>query len=154
MDWQAILIAIITSGIITTVINFYFEKLRNDREVQNQKNLRGFEDKLAIYRLVIDLIADFLCDFFTSLETGVALPKEKLADFDKMRMRTFGYLCIYAEQESIDAHEHLIDYIYEVYEGKKNGEWPEVRDRALRLLNSFRIDYDPKLIPASYNGNR
>lgn len=154
MDWQAILIAVITSGIITTAMNFLFEKFRNDREVKNQKNLRGFEDKLAIYRLIIDQIADFLGDFVISIETGVPLSQEKLAAFDKMRMRTFGYLCIYAEQESIDAHEHLIEYIYEVLEGAKKGEWPEVRNRALRLLNSFRIDYDPKLIPASYNGNR
>lgn len=154
MNWEGILIAVITSGIITTLMNFVFEKFRNDREIKNQKHLRGFEDKLEIYRLVIDLIADFLSDFVISLQTGTPLPAEKVIAFDKMRMRTFGYLCIYAEQESIDAHESLIEYIYEVLEGANTGEWPEVRRRALRLLNSFRIDYNSLLPAASYNGNR
>jgi len=154
MDWTAIIVAIIGSGILTTLINFWFEEKRHEREIANQKNMKGFQDKLAIYRMIIDLIADFLNDLNIYIVDGTAIPKEKLYNFNNLRMRTFGYLCIYADQEAIDAHEDLIEYVYEVLEGSIKGEWPEVRKRALRLLNAFRMDYDENLIPATYNGNR
>jgi hypothetical protein len=154
MDWTAILIAILGSGVLTTGLNFWFEKQRNEREVANQKNMRGFQDKLAIYRMIIDLIAEFLNDIAIYIENGTPISQEKIYHFNNLRMRTFGYLCIYADQEAIDAHEALIEYIYEVLEGSVEGEWAEVRNRAVRLLNSFRLDYDANLIPAEYNGNR
>ena len=146
MDWTAIIIAIIGSGIITTALNFWFEKQRNIREISNKKNMREFQDKLAIYRMIIDLIADFLNDVAIYIENGTPISQEKLYNFNNLRMRTFGYLCIYADQKAIDAHEDLIEYIYEVLEEKRKGEWSEVRGRVLNLLNAFRVDYDNSLI--------
>lgn len=154
MSWETILIAVITSGIFTTALNFIFEKYRNDREIEKYKKQTSFQDKLAIYRMIIDLMADFLNDLDLYLVHGKPIPEQKIYLFNNMRMRTFGYLCIYANQKSIDAHERLIEYIYEVLEGQSKGEWPEVRERAMALLNSFRSDYDAALPDATYNGNR
>jgi len=154
MDWTTLLAAILGSGVLSAVINVIFEKFRNDRELQGQRIMRGFEDKLTINRMIIDLIAEFLNDFNIYLETGQPIAPEKLYAFNNLRMRTFGYLCIYADQKAIDAHESLIEYIYDVLEGNAEGEWSKVRERALDLLNAFRLDYDSKLLPAAYNGNR
>lgn len=143
MDWGSVLIAVITSGIITTVLNTYFERNRHDRQ-----------ERLVIYKLVVDIFSDFLNDFAYLKQHNQPILPEKIVAFNKMRMQTYGYLCIYADQKSIDAHEECVEYIFEVLEGKTEYEWSEIRNRAMRLLNSFRIDYDSALFPAVYNGNR
>ena len=154
MDWNAILIAMIASGVLTTLMNLGFEKLRNDREIKKHRDLQGFNDRLVIYRLIVDMTSEILAEIVFCLQSGQKLPHDKFIAFDKTRMKTFGYLCVYASQESIDAHERMIEYILDVVQGKNKGEWPEVRDRVIALLNTFREDYDSSLPKATYNGNR
>lgn len=143
MDWTALITALITSGIVSSITSTYFERRRQDRQ-----------ERLATYKFIVDQFADFLNDFAFYYEHSQPITPEKISAFNKMRMQTYGYLCIYSNQESIDAHEALIEHIFETFEGKVEFNWSEVRNRVMRVLNSFRVDYDPALLPASYNGTR
>lgn len=145
--------ALLGSGLL----NIWFERNRELKEIQKQKNIRMNEDRLAVYRMVIDMFADILNDLetaFSQRDVQGFLESDKGRQFNRMRMQTFGYLCVYASQETINAHEELLEYIYDTAQERIDGNWEDMRVIAMKLLNCFRLDFDETASPVNYQGNR
>lgn len=130
------------------------ESLKAELSISQQRDFKGFQDKLAIYRMVVDLLSDFLHDLAVFFHTGQPIPDEKIKAFDKLRMKTFGYLGMLAPQDVMDAHEELIERVIETLEGSREFNWQEIREKVLLLLNAARVDIGLNPSPIVYNGNR
>ncbi len=147
---DSILIAL-GSGLIGSLVTVF---LSWRFEVKKTKQIQIFQDKLAIYRLIIDYFADFITDIEAALRNGQKIPREKYEAFDKMRVKTYGYLCLYGSQESINHHEELVAYIFDVVHGEREGEWSDMREIAMKMLNAFRKDCNDNIKEVSYQGDR
>ena len=68
--------------------------------------------------------------------------------FNRGRMRAYGYLAMLAPQSVMDASDTLFDHLIQVSSGQLPYEWPRVRGLALGLLNEIRKDigFDPSVI--------
>lgn len=158
MILESIIAPILAGGTISALINIGMEIHRHKKEIEKDKAMKGFNNKLDTYHKVVDLFSDFLHEINILIIDGkisdAVNVENEIAKFNKLRMRTYGYLCIYADQKTIDAHENLVEYIYDYLEGKIDADWETVRKKVMKLLNCFREDYDPKLTKANYNGNR
>lgn len=157
MDWGSIIVAILGSGVFTALLNFWFDKQRQANEIEKLKRVKMNEDKLAIYKIVVDMFSECLSDIEQAFENeslSTYLLSENGRRFNQQRMKTYGYLCIYGSQESITAHEKLVKYIFDTLEGKIKGNWREMRENAMELLNTFRKDFDNESGSVKYTGNR
>ncbi len=130
------------------------EELKADLVKNSQKDLKGFQDKLAIYRTVVDQFAEFLHDISMLFEAGRAMQQEKFEMFNKLRMRTYGYLSMLAPQDVMDAHDGLVECLYTMIEGKIPFDWPTIREKCLLMLNAARRDLGLNPSPITYNGSR
>lgn len=116
-------------------------------DVAKQKHLSGFDDKIKIYRLIVDVVAEALADFDLhedkTLDQQEAL--EKWDRFNRGRMRAYGYLAMFAPQPVIDAADELFDHLILVSRDQVPYDWTEVRRRVLALVNRVRADigFDP-----------
>lgn len=157
MDWGSIAVAVLGSGLLTAILNFWFEHLRSKREIEKQKLIRMNEERMALYKQVVDTFAECVSLIEGAILSGNAsnfLNTLQGQKFNETRMKTYGYLCIYGDQKAIDAHEDLVSYIFDVCEGHKQGDWKDMREIAMKLLNSFRKDFDPENKNVQYHGDR
>jgi hypothetical protein len=157
MDWSSIIIAILGSGLLTTLLNFGFDRRRQANEIEKLKRIKMNEDKLDVYKLIVDNISECLNDIelaFNQKNMEDFLSSEKGRRFNEIRMKTYGYLCIYGTQKSVSAHEKLVEYILDTLQGKIDGNWHGMRENVMELLNEFRKDFDPKSEIVKYTGNR
>jgi len=118
--------------------------------------LRVHSDKLVIYRAAIDIVADMVATLEKHTR-GTLTPiegAEALERFYKSRLQLYGYLGMLAPQAVMDAQDEMMEFLLDVIEGKRAGDWVEMRIRALRLLNEIRQDVavDKSLI--EYRGAR
>lgn len=123
-----------------------------DLSVFKDKHLRGFHDKLATYRLVIDLVSEILGDFDIWRQTNQSLPSARYDALNRQRLKAYGHMGLLAPQPVMDALDGLFDYLLLIAQGKAVYEWTEVRQRALVLLNEARRDVGLDVSPISYNG--
>lgn len=84
--------------------------LESELSIFKDKHLRGFHDKLATYRRVIDLIAEVLGDFDRWRETKRPLPAERFDAINRERLRAYGYMGLLAPQSVMDAIDGLFDH--------------------------------------------
>lgn len=117
------------------------------------KHLRGFHDKLATYRKVIDLIAEVLGDFDRCQETKRPLPAERFDAINRERIKAYGYIGLLAPQSVMDAIDGLFDHLLLIAHGKSPYEWAKVRELALDLLNEARKDVGIDDSQIFYRGN-
>jgi hypothetical protein len=130
------------------------ESTKRELDVVMQTSLRFQNDKLAIYRAVIDTVARLLASL-DSHESGRLVAVEAGARFDEFneqRMRVYGYLAMLAPQPVMDAQDDLIDHLLQIAHGGVTYEWATVREKALCLLNAIRDDVGIDKSPISYNG--
>lgn len=111
-------------------------------------------DKVMIYRGVIDLIASLLSKL-DAYQMQQLPPDEAVKHFDifnEQRIRLYGYMAMFAPQAVMDAQDELVDYLLQVSHGSLLYEWTLVRTKALALINAVRKDVgiDQNLI--TYNG--
>jgi len=131
-------------------------KIKNELDIFKEKHIKGHSDKIDIYRAVVDIIGNFIADLDVisqSQEVPGDLPK-RIDQFNRERMRVYGYLAMLAPQNVLDSYDNLIEYIFEVLEGKNVYEFTEVRRRALVMLNTVRVDVGIGDAQVTYNGNR
>lgn len=128
------------------------EALRTELRVTEEKHLKGFQDRVAIYRMAVDIVADFLGDLDRYLQAGQAIPEERYDMFNRMRMKAYGYLAMLASQRVMDAYDQLADHLLQIVGGQQSYEWDEVRRLALGLLNAVRVDIGLDPSPIQYNG--
>ena len=130
--------------------------IKNELDIFKEKHIKGHSDKIEIYRAIVDIIANFIADLDVISKTQ-ELPQDisqRLDKFNRDRMRVYGYLAMLAPQNVIDSYDNLVEYIFEVLEAKHAYEFPEVRRRALIMLNNIRHDIGIDDSQITYNGNR
>lgn len=87
------------------------EKTKRDLDVIKETTLRFQNDKLHIYRIIVDVIAKLLAAL-DAHESGRLQPQEANAHFDEFneqRIKIYGYLAMIAPQAVMDAQDNLID---------------------------------------------
>lgn len=129
-------------------------EIKNELDIYKEKHLKGHADKIAIYRLVADVIVDILGDLDLVTITG-ATPEDAKARWDRFnrgRMKAYGYLAMLAPQSVMDAIDELMDHLIEITHGKTPYVWPDVRKRVLGLLNEIRKDIGIDESPIEYRG--
>jgi len=127
--------------------------LKGELDIYKQKHLRGHEDKVQIYRLAVDVVSDLLGDLDLHQQASVDATTrlQRWNQFNRGRMRAYGYLAMLAPQSVMDASDALFDHLIQVSHGQPY-EWPKVRELVLGLLNEVRKDigFDPS--PIEYRG--
>lgn len=140
------------------------EKNELDRELEAKKReldifkdtyLRTHNDKLVIYRAVIDSVAKLLAAF-DAHQSGRLQPPQAAEAFDlfnQQRLQVYGYLGMLAPQPVMDAQDKLIDQLLKISGGSASYEWEEIRRLAIAFINEVRIDVGIDKAPISYNGD-
>jgi hypothetical protein len=129
------------------------ESVKAELDVAKQKHLKGFHDKLAIYRLGADLIAEILGNMDKGETVGRLPSPEEMDVFNRGRIKAYAYIGMIAPQSVMDAFDSLIDYLLLIAHGNAPYKWEAVRAKGLVLLNEMRKDVglDPSEI--AYNGD-
>lgn len=131
-------------------------KLKSDLDIFKEKHLKQHVDKITAYRLGVDIVASML----SALDQHYAgrLPPAKgvqvYDQFNKERMRLYGYMAMLAPQSVIDALDALMDYLLSILNGEAAYQWARVREGILRLMFEIRSDLgveDPEIL---YRGTR
>lgn len=135
-------------------LSIEIEKAKRDFDLFKEKNIQTHSDKLAAYRTVADMVAKMLA-VFDSFQDG-RVGKEAVArhfdDFNEQRIRVYGYLAMIAPQEVMDAQDELIDYLLQICHGVDTYEWHRVREKAIKLINTIRLDIGFNNSKIQYNG--
>lgn len=128
------------------------EALRTDLSIFKEQHLKGFHDKVSIYRMVADLIVEVLGDFDLAQENSTRLNPQRMDQFNRQRMKAYGYLGMLASQQIMDAYDKLMDHLLVVSQGTRPYVWNEVRGLAINLLNEIRADLKFDETPIAYRG--
>lgn len=130
------------------------ESTKREFDLAKDKLLSNHSDKITIYRMVIDTVAETLAAFdaHQSRQLSPTEAKEVLEKFNKDRIRLYGYLGMLAPQSVMDAQDELIDLLLLITYGNANYEWKVVRELALKLINEVRKDIGIDKSEISYNG--
>jgi hypothetical protein len=115
------------------------EKLKTDLEIFRDTHLRGLSDKLEAYRHAIDIISD-LCTDVHNVGTNSELGNKVVTEFNRGRLKAFGYLSILAPQEVMNAYVVLTDCLYSIATGETKFDWIEIRRLTYILVNAIRKD--------------
>lgn len=130
------------------------EQLRRSLDVGVQTHLREVAEKVTIYRAVVDLIAEVLGDFDLATRVGAAsgTTAQRLDQFNRQRMKAYGWMAMLAPQPVMDAFDALADHLLQVANGAAEYHWPHVRTLAIALLNEVRKDIGLDKSPIQYKG--
>lgn len=126
--------------------------LETDLSIFKDKHLRGFHDKLATYRLVIDLVAEILGDFEEAVLKNQPLSIDRRVLLNRLRLKAYGNQALLAPQAVMDAQDTLMDYLLLIAGGKVPYEWTKVRNLAVAWLNEVRKDVGIDVSPIEYRG--
>lgn len=127
---------------------------KNELDIYKEKHLKGYSDKIQIYRLVVDVVSEFLGDLDFVYATAQLPPNaaERLDKFNRDRMKAYGYLAMLAPQNVMDAFDALIDHLILVRNGGERYEWQAVRNLAIAMINQVRNDIGMDVTPIQYRG--
>jgi hypothetical protein len=114
---------------------------------------RVHNDKIAIYRGVVDLVAKVLAtlDALDRLPRAEAL--KQYDNFNEQRIRLYGYMAMFAPQAVMDTQDKLMDHLLQISHGQAKYDWAHVRSLALALINAVRRDVGIDKSDIVYNGN-
>lgn len=131
-------------------------RLAQELDIAQARTLDTVREKLAAYRYAVDLVAGLVAEMGRAAG-GRTTPGQALMEvdqFERERLRLYGYLGMLAPQEVMDAQDNLIDWILGVVEGTLAFDWTELRRLALVLLNEIRRDVGLDKTPIMYRGAR
>ena len=128
------------------------EQVRTEWDVAKQKHLKGFQDKLEIYRQTANIIADLLGDIDHAGLSGNRLTPEQFDKFNRGRIAAYAYVGMIAPQSVMDVFDGLIDHLLMISHGQAIYVWEDVRNKALALLNEIRKDIGIDCSAIAYNG--
>jgi hypothetical protein len=74
--------------------------------------------------------------------------------FERDRLRAYATLALIAAQEVLSAFDAMVDYLFDVRDGRAVYGWQEVRTRALNFLNEARRQVLAAPNPIQYLGHR
>ena len=125
-------------------------------DIAKQAEIRIHSDKLQIYRVAIDIVAEMLV-VLEKHQAGTLTPAEGAAaveQFEKSRLQLYGYLGMLAPQAVMAAQDALMESLQGAIEGSGSRDWKTMRTHALGLLNEIRRDVGIDKDPIEYRGNR
>lgn len=128
------------------------ESLKADLEIFKEQHLKGFHEKIEIYRMVIDVIADFIGEMDIRNHEEKGIEPDRVDSFNRKRLKAYGYLVMIAPQSVMDANDNLTDHLIKVFNGSEPYEWPKIRGFGLELLNQIRLDLNFQKNEVTYNG--
>jgi len=127
-------------------------ELRSKVDVLQEKHLTGHKEKVGIYRIAVNLLADLLGDIELTGLSGQA-PPGMFDRYNRGWMKAYGYLAMFAPQEVMDAFDRLNDYLLSVLKGRQAPQvWAETRKLALDLINAVRRDIGFDATSIEYHG--
>jgi len=130
-------------------------KFHSEIEVYKQTQLREHSDKLAIYRVTIDMVATMLAKVeMIVIKNKQQLSPEEAEQFETERLKIYGYLAMIAPQEVMDANDAFIDQLLALIFDGQFVKWEAIRFKALTLTNAMRKDIGMDKSEISYNGDR
>ena len=119
-------------------------ELRKDLDVYKSTHHAAHQDKLSIYRMAVDLVAELLVDLNKRRRSKKKLtPLEREAALDRFyrdRLKLYGYLAMLAPQTMMDAHDKTFDYLLKVVKKPREYDWSTVRGLVIDTLNEIRKD--------------
>jgi len=132
-------------------------RLRMDLDIYRDTYLKTHNDKLTIYRLVTDIVSEFLADM-DMVRLGQK-PEGNVVDrFNRNRLRAHGYLAMLAPQNVLDAWDALVDFLFTILEkypsSNPSEDWKEMRRRVYILINVVRVDVGIDKNTVEYRGKR
>ncbi|WP_350237968.1 hypothetical protein U1R68_11850 [Pectobacterium colocasium] len=135
-------------------LNVSLKTIEKELDLMKDKYVSIRNDKVLIYRGVIDLIASLLAklDAYSINRLSQDEAMKHFDEFNEQRIRLYGYMAMFAPQNVMDTQDELIDYLLQVAYGKRLYEWEEVRAMALALINEIRKDVGIDQAPIEYNG--
>ncbi|MUJ30184.1 hypothetical protein GNP73_19700 [Aliivibrio fischeri] len=131
------------------------ESMKYELNILQEKLLNSHNDKVAIYRMGIDTVADLLASFdFNYDGNNLSAEDTKIAlkAFNQQRLKLYGYLAMLAPQEVMDAQDNLVDKLFIIAHGNAPYDWKAIRVLVLELINAMRNDVGIDTNSISYNG--
>jgi hypothetical protein len=130
------------------------ELVKRRLDIATMSHLREVQEKVAIYRSVVDLVAEMLGDFDRAHLDEKAFPdaQERYDRFNKGRMKAYGYMAMFAPQPVMDAFDSIVDHLMLILSGNEPYEWKKVRVLAIRMINAIRQDVGLDKSPIEYRG--
>lgn len=133
------------------------ERLKNDLQLTKDKLLSAHHDKVAHYRQIVDLVAPMVAKIellIHAKDTATAEVQQHLLAFEQERLRAYGYVGMFAPQPVMNRFDALIDYLFNVVDGKDKYDFTHVRTLAIALLNEIRKDLKIDDSTIEYRGTR
>jgi hypothetical protein len=129
--------------------------IKNELDIFKEKHLRGYADKIGIYRLTVDIIAEMLGDLDYMQNTKQPPPDafQRYDKFNRNRLRAYGYLAMLAPQHVMNAFDAMFDHLIIVAKGHEPYEWTKVRKLSIAFINEVRKDVGIDKSPVEYKGN-
>jgi hypothetical protein len=128
--------------------------LTRQLDIAIEAHQRETHDKFAIYRSVADIVSHILATFDRILAEGKPLVDgpDRLEQFNRERMRVYGYMAMLAPQSVLDANDALFDHLLVIIHQNQPYEWPKIRGLVLALLNEIRMDVGINKSSIEYRG--
>lgn len=135
-------------------LNVSLKTIEKELELMKDKYVSIRNDKVLIYRGIIDLIASLLAklDAYSINRLSQDEAMKHFDVFNEQRIRLYGYMAMFAPQSVMDTQDELIDCLIQVAYGNKPYIWEEIRPLALDLINEIRKDIGIDQTPIGYNG--
>lgn len=130
------------------------KELQYKLDIYKELLLKVHNDKIEIYKIVIDIIGGFLADFGDP-KKGAPNPEEfkkKFLEFNKKRMKAYGYLALQAPQKVMNAFDNLVDHLIDISNNVKTFDWPNIRTLVIAMLNEAREDIGINKTSIEYKG--
>ena len=135
------------------------ESLKKELDLLKQKELTRHFDKLAIYKDIIHLVSEMLREFeavATSRKNAISPGVED--SFALNRNKAYGYISLVSNQEVMDKHNEMIDFLMTLMDEELSASWEEswkkMRLKADALLNTMRLDLGIQESKVIYRGSR
>lgn len=135
---------------LTRVNEENLSTLRAQVDVLKHSQIQEYQDKLSIYRLVGEIVADLLADF--DVNKGANLSPKQQDRYNRRWMKAYGFLGMLAPQEVMNSFDHLNDYILNMINGDEVYEWAKIRELSLGFINQIRVDIGINKSAIEYRG--
>ncbi|WP_113631913.1 hypothetical protein DUT67_12115 [Pectobacterium peruviense] len=135
-------------------LNVSLKTIEKELDFMKDKYVSIRNDKVLIYRGIIDLIASLLAklDAYHMNRLSQDEAMKHFDVFNEQRIRLYGYMAMFAPQRVMDTQDELIDYLLQVAYDNRPYVWEEIRTIAIGLINEIRKDVGIDQAPIEYNG--
>lgn len=135
-------------------LDISLKQAEREFDLLKESRSRVYNDKISIYRGIVDLVAKVLASFDAMKKSGASTEEVALLlqGFNEQRLRLYGYTGMFAPQAVMDAQDAVIDHLLLVANRSVPYVWSDVRNLALSFLNEVRRDVGLDKSSIVYNG--